>query len=274
MPPGSTSPLVAAVQNVAPSKRVTVSAGCTERARYNLGSMKLTYILAAVAVATSGCGGGAGNADANTTTTVSDQLCSLAQELFEQDADPTAEQLERYQDLAPDVVRDAVDAIATPVLALGDDPSPDELAVAHADDDVEQAVAELRDFEEEECGIRHSEDLDQTLPEDASDSVEEGAAVVPVVATDFAFSTIDALAEGRTSFVLTNAGAAAHQLVITRPEDGGEWQSGLAAPGGEDSEALTFDLEPGRYELRCLVPTADGRTHADLGMLEAFEVVG
>jgi hypothetical protein len=221
-------------------------------------------------VAAPACGSDAAG-DAATTTTVGADLCDLAEQLFEQDGEPTAAQLRRYQDLAPDVIRDAIDAVATPVVALGADPSPDELALALADDDVEEAAEDLRAFEEEGCDVRHTEDL-ETLPEDASRGVEDGAALVHVTATDFAFSDIGELAEGRTSFVLLNAGAAVHQLVVRRPDDEGRWASGLAAPGGDDDEALTFDLEPGRYEVRCLVPTADGRTHADLGMVSAFSV--
>ena len=227
------------------------------------------FLLAAV-LAVAACGGDDGAAS-TTTTSVPAELCDLADELFARDADPSVDELDRYQELAPDSIRDAVDAVATPIVALGDDADADDLAAAWAEDAVEHAMDEIRGFEEAECDIAHSEDTDDVLPEDASRVIEDEAVRVDVIATDFAFSPIGTLAPGRTSFVLTNLGDRAHELVVRRPDDEGAWDTRLAAPDGDD-EVVTFDLEVGEYEVACLLPDDAGRTHESLGMSGRFAV--
>ena len=86
----------------------------------------------------------------------------------------------------------------------------------------------------------------------------------------------DTLDAGRTSFVLTNDGHEAHFLLVVKlaegvtleqalrreddADDRGRLETGLAAPGGEDDEVITFDLEPGNYGARVLRPRT--RRHA------------
>ncbi|HZB42700.1 MAG TPA: hypothetical protein VE487_17135 [Ilumatobacter sp.] len=52
----------------------------------------------------------------------------------------------------------------------------------------------------------------------------------------------------------------------------GMWESGLAAGGGADEEAITFDVEPGNYGVLCFVPAPDGTPHAFMGMQKEFTV--
>ena len=109
-----------------------------------------------------------------------------------------------------------------------------------------------------------------------------------MVATDYAFD-IPAVEAGRTSFVLTNDGHEAHFLLLVKLAEGvtleqalatedptgmieGEWDTGLAAPGGEDEEVITIDLEPGTYGALCFVAGPDGTPHAFMGMQKEFTV--
>jgi len=216
------------------------------------------------------------------TLPVPDEICPLAEQMFEQEDFPSAAQLEKYQELAPDEIGEAV-ALATEEL-LASEGDPVALFNAFGQDDVEEAIDEIDAWEEENCDIPHSED--NALPDDASQEVEDDATRVDVTATDYAFE-IGAVEAGRTSFVLANEGAEAHFLLIVKLAEGvtledamasegeegtieGEWETRLASAG--DDEAITFDVEPGTYGLLCFVPTADGTPHAMLGMQEEITV--
>ena len=150
-----------------------------------------------------------------------------------------------------------------------------------AQDDVEIAIEELSAYETANCGI--SSEGEGALAEGATKEIEADAARVDVVATDYAFKFDGPIAAGRTSFVLTNEGKEAHFLLVAKLKEGvtveealamedpeavieGEWETGAAAPGGDDEEVITFDLEPGTYALLCFIPSADGTPHAALGM--------
>lgn len=212
-----------------------------------------------------------------------DELCALATEMYEQEDFPSVEQLQRYQELAPDEIADAVNQLAEPMIASGDDVVA--LLNVVAEDDNEAANEEINAFEEETCGIPHSED--SVMPEGATREIEADAARVDVTATDFAFA-IGEVAPGRTSFALTNDGAEAHFMLVVKLAEGvtleqamqsegeegtidGEWETNLAAAGG-DEEVITFDVEPGNYALLCFLPTTDGTPHAELGMQHEFTV--
>ena len=244
----------------------------------------------ALVVTLGGCGDDAtGSATTHAPTTTdgsaaaSDELCALVQELFEQEGFPSTEQLQRYQQLAPDPITHAVDKVTEPLIAAGGDLV--ESFNVLADDDVEAAEAEMLAFEEEACGSTHS--VNDPLPAGTTREIEPDAVRVDVHATEYAFHIGD-VAPGRTSFVLVNDGAETHVLEIVKLADGvtfddaltaegdeapftGLWETGLAAPGG-DEEAVTFDLEPGNYALDCYIPAADGTPHLSLGMQHQFTV--
>lgn len=61
------------------------------------------------------------------------------------------------------------------------------------------------------------------------------------------------------------------------PEEAGlvtnaEYESGLAAPGGEDDEVVTVDLEAGNWVALCFIPGPDGTPHVFSGMAVPFTV--
>ena len=210
-------------------------------------------------------------------------VCTLAGEMYQQDSLPSVEQLQRYQQLAPDEIAGPVKQVTEALIADGDDPISFFKIIAA--DDNEAAIAEIDAWEEKTCGIPHSEDT--ALPDGASRELEPDATRVEVDATEYAFHIGD-VAPGRTSFVLTNDGAETHELLIVKlaqgvtldeamQAEGGDgtveesWTTNLAAPGGDD-EVITFDVEPGNYGLVCFILSADGTLHALLGMQHELTV--
>jgi hypothetical protein len=228
-----------------------------------------------------------------TTTTAGDvaaggdntELCDLARTMFEQEDFPTAEQIRQYRELAPDELQDAIDVAGA---AITDNEGNTSAAIAAvADDDVEAAIGELNTFENENCGLDHDASELGVGPNEP----EDGATEVDVTASEYTFDIPDGVAAGRTSFVLSNAGQEAHFMSLTRilqgtleealafqgdPEEAGLVEgiadSNLAAPGGDDVEVVTADLEPGDYAMLCFVPGPDGTPHAFLGMAVPFTV--
>ena len=217
------------------------------------------------------------------TATTDDPYCALVMEMYEQETPPSAEQLGQYQEIAPEEIQGAVSVAVGPLVAAGEDMVA--FFATYAEDDVEQAIEEINAFEDETCGTDHG---DTTPPEGASRDIEPDAARIDVVATDYAFD-IPAVEAGRTSFVLTNDGHEAHFLLLVKLAEGvtleqamasedptgmieGEWETGLAAPGGEDEEVITFDLEPGTYGALCFISGPDGTPHAFMGMQKEFTV--
>jgi hypothetical protein len=252
---------------------------------------------AACALAVAACGDDEDTDTAATTTTeASDEtttagedggefaeLCAVAEEVNQQEDVPTAEQVERYQALAPEELADSVELAGGAIIdAEGDQVA---LFAAFADDEVEAAINELSAFEERECGIE-----DQATPL-GPDEPEEGAALVEVIAVDYSFEFEEPIAAGRTSFRVTNTGEEAHFLIVFKILEGtmqealefeGDaeeaglvealGESGLAAPGGVDEEFLTTDLEAGDYAMLCFVSGSDGTPHAFMGMAVPFTV--
>ena len=212
----------------------------------------------------------------------SSQVCTLVSEMYEQDDLPSVEQLQRYQQLAPDEIADQVTQVAEALIADGGDPVSFFNIIAA--DNNEAAIAEIDAWEEKTCGIPHSDDT--ALPAGASRELDPDATRVDVHTTEYAFHLGD-VAPGRTSFVLTNDGDETHEMLIIKlapgvtldeamqAEGGGgtveeSWTTNLAAPG--DDEVITFDVEPGDYGLLCFILNADGTLHALLGMQHQFTV--
>ncbi len=216
------------------------------------------------------------------------EVCALAQELFGQQDFPSNDQLESYADMAPPEIAAEVELAVTALTAGGgfEANSIGTFAV-FARDDVEGAIDAINAFEEENCGIPHNEDQPPLAP-GATTEIEPDANRVDVVAVEFDFQFDPNITAGRTSFVLTDDGAEAHFLGIAKLAEGvdletalqseddssieGFWETGIAAPGGDDEEVVTFDLEPGNYAMYCFIPTADGTPHAFLGMAVEFTV--
>ena len=227
-----------------------------------------------------------------TTTTAGDggeneELCALAEELFEQDDFPSAAQIEQYTALAPPEIEDAVATAGTPIIAADGDPAA--FFVAIAEDDVEDAIFEIEEWETENCGIEH----EPRYPAEANE-LDPEATRVDVTASEYTFEfEPQEIPAGPISFVMTNAGAEVHFLVFSRineghtmeealafegdPDEAGitspvEYDSGLAAPGGADEEVVTNDLEAGDYAMLCFIPGPDGTPHVFSGMAVPFTV--
>ncbi len=212
-------------------------------------------------------------------------LCTLAQEMDEQDDFPSPAQLQRYSELAPDEISDAVSVAAPPLIDAGGDMAAFFEVVA--DDDIQASINEINAWETANCEIEH----DITPPEQGE--IDPDATRVDVVATEYTFAFDTELTAGRTSFVMTNPGAEVHFMEISQlaeghtmeealayegdPEEGGlvtgvRFGSDLAAPGGEDEEVITADLEPGNWAMLCFIPGPDGTPHAFSGMAIPFTV--
>lgn len=226
----------------------------------------------------------------DTTTTAAggehEELCALAEEMFNQESLPTAEQIEQYTELAPEEIADAV-AVAGPPLIQADGDLVAGLAVV-AEDDVEAAVEEIDAWEADNCGLEHEPPVDDELA-----TIDPAATRVDVTASEYTFDFPTELSAGRTSFVLTNSGQEAHFMLLSQlaeghtleealafegdPEEAGlltgvEFESGLAAPGGDDEETVTADLPAGSWAMLCFLPGPDGTPHAFSGMAVAFTV--
>jgi hypothetical protein len=211
-------------------------------------------------------------------------LCELAEEMFNADEFPTIAQLEEYQELAPEEIQADVELAAAAIIDADGDMTA--VFVAIGEDDVEVAIDNINAYEEENCGIAHSEN--EALPPGSTLEIEPDAVRVDVEATEYAFAFDEPIAAGRTSFVLTNNGAEAHYMGLGKLAEGVELDevfesddgslfevlgdSGIAAPGGEDEEPLSVDLEPGNYGIVCFLPGPDGEAHAFLGMASEFTV--
>ena len=92
---------------------------------------------------------------------------------------------------------------------------------------------------------------------------------------------------GVVTFATTNIGDEAHELAflpgggeVPLTDDGAPDEDALAEAGAFELEAYgpgqdcnaTYELEPGEYTLFCIVETADGETHASLGMTGSLTV--
>jgi hypothetical protein len=105
---------------------------------------------------------------------------------------------------------------------------------------------------------------------------------------------------GLVSITFDNQGDQAHEMTLLRFKDGATLQqvsTALAAPDGEQaaaqyvdaegpeitvpqvigphrSETVTAELEAGHYVVVCFMPTEDGKSHAQMGMINEVTVAG
>ena len=115
-----------------------------------------------------------------------------------------------------------------------------------------------------------------------------GPRTVHVTATDFAFQAPDTLHSGLTSFHLMNSGKEMHHLIILKLAEGqsvadlarpGPPPANLVMSGGpnvappEGTAEAVVDLQPGRYALLCVIPSADGMPHVAKGMSKEVIVI-
>lgn len=101
-------------------------------------------------------------------------------------------------------------------------------------------------------------------------------------ALDYAFDpAVSEVESGIVTFSVENIGEEPHELAflpgggdVPFTEEGSPDEDALAEAGAFELEAFgpgqtcnaTYDLEPGEYTIFCIVETADGTTHYELGM--------
>jgi uncharacterized cupredoxin-like copper-binding protein len=243
--------------------------------------------MVALSLLAAGCGDDDDAASTATEASDNEELCELATEMFEQDDFPSAAQIEKYVELAPEEIEDAV-AVAGPPIIEADGDFAKGLA-AQADDEVEDAIYEINEWERENCDVEH----EPRYPAEANE-IAPDATRVDVVASEYTFVPDPAeVAAGKISFVLVNEGQEVHFLALSKINEGHtieevlafegdaeqagmvenvEYDTGLAAPGGEDEEVVTLDLEAGDYALLCFIPGPDGTPHAFSGMAVPYTV--
>lgn len=254
-----------------------------------------TCLLALAALA-AGCGDDDDTAstEASTTTTAAagevdeglEEFCAAARAISDAEDVPAPEQIQRYQELAPEEIQEAAQTAGGPFIEAAGDPVA--TFAVFGRDEVEAALDELEAFEAEHCGIEADD------APSGPQAAEEGSNLVEVVAREYTFEHPAEIPAGPTSFRLVNEGAEAHFLLVVRiPEgttldealafegdpmeaglmeglEGGE--SGVAAPDGQDEEFANLTLEPGQYGLLCFIPGPEGTPHAFMGMATSLTV--
>lgn len=123
--------------------------------------------------------------------------------------------------------------------------------------------------------------IGEDLEADAENTVELQLADYEIVPSDVEVEA------GVVTFATTNIGDEAHELAflpgggdVPLTDDGAPDEEALAEAGAFELEAYgpgqdcnaTYELEPGDYTLFCIVETADGETHASLGMTGSLSV--
>ena len=229
-----------------------------------------TFVVTAALLLLTACGDDEATAEAPSL----DEFCSVAAQLNSQDSLPTRDQLAEYQSLAPEEIAEPTAVVVEAFESAGDNPQ-----AVFTDAAALAAIEELTAFEAEACGLEP--------PEAASnDEIDSDATRVDITASEYTFDIDGPTAAGRYSFVMTNAGAEPHLIVVAQLETGVALEDVLASdgdigvieavesnvtpPGGES--VVTVDLEPGRWIIVCPIPNEAGESHANLGMLRELTI--
>lgn len=109
--------------------------------------------------------------------------------------------------------------------------------------------------------------------DDAGTAFERSGAdvVVEVTLADFAFNALpESVPAGNVFFATTNAGPSEHELEVLGA-DGKPVDEIEAHPPGQ-TKTMALRLAPGTYTVQCILKTAEGRTHAELGMTAPLRV--
>lgn len=209
--------------------------------------------------------------DEETSESSVEEYCAVIEEIG--DDLPTDEQFERLLDTAPDEIAEDLQVV---VDAFRTDPE-----AAFSDPDVVASFPAIEAFEAANCA-----GAEAAAP---AQEVDPDAVRIDVVATEYAFDLGEPPA-GAVSFVLANEGAEIHELLLARFVGDATFEQALASEDPESEglvETLGFvgpvvpgaeavlnvdDLAPGRYALVCLIPTEDGETHAEKGMVSQFTI--
>lgn len=117
--------------------------------------------------------------------------------------------------------------------------------------------------------------------------------VLRIAAHDFSYSMPDSLPAGTYTLEMTNDGRELHHAIVVRLDQGKRladlhaamkdgpppaWVSFLGGPMGPEPggppASVTMRLDPGRYAVLCVIPSADGVPHVAKGMAKEFVVTG
>lgn len=221
-----------------------------------------------VVMAVAGCGDDTDDGDAEASSI--DEYCAVIEEVG--DELPTDEQFDRILEAAPEEIAENLEIVVGAIREDGE--------AAFASAEVAENFPAIQTFEAENCGGDG---------EAASAEVDPDATRIDVTATEYAFDFTEPGA-GPVSFVIANEGSEVHEMLLTRfvgeatfedamaaedPEAEGLVETiGFAGPIVPGSETVlnVADLEPGRYAIVCLIPTTDGASHAEKGMVSQFTV--
>lgn len=100
----------------------------------------------------------------------------------------------------------------------------------------------------------------------------EADTVVEVTLADFAFKGLPATVKGeKVFFTATNAGPSEHELEVLAPAGKAVDEIKAHAPGG-GPKTMAVRLKPGTYTVQCILKTAEGKSHSDLGMTAKLQV--
>lgn len=132
-----------------------------------------------------------------------------------------------------------------------------------------------------------------TAAQEATTTVAPEPVALDVTSTDFAYSlSEDTVPAGLVRVTQQNDGDESHQVTLIKLEDGqtadqlatalAEGGDGAAAPeayaGGPnstapgDDDSVTVDLTEGDYALICFIPSSDGESHFQKGMVGSLTV--
>lgn len=235
--------------------------------------MSVTTRLAVVgvvgALVLAGCGDDTDDGEAEASSI--EAYCSVITEVG--DALPTDEQFDRILEAAPEEIAENLEVVVGAVREDGE--------AAFTSAEVAENFPAIQAFEAEHCG-------DGSEQAGAAE-VDPDATRIDVTATEYGFDFTEPPA-GPVSFVVANKGSEVHEMLLAHflgdatldeamaaedPEAEGLVETvGFAGPIAPGAEAVlnVEDLEPGRYAIVCLIPTTDGASHAEKGMVSQFTV--
>jgi hypothetical protein len=184
------------------------------------------------------------------------------------------------------------DCMANADECIGEPVPPQSVTDTAIDGDTATSVA-TADFGTFEVGLIREEEVWKVDSLRAvSDDVPEGAAIVDLGLTEFAFTFDEAAipADGNFGFHVTNDGEQAHEVGVASIDPDVDLMEAIAAlgedeepvgfklfiqPGQEVDMAFAAPLEPGRYAMVCFFPDTDdpeGTPHVEKGMVAEFTI--
>ena len=95
-------------------------------------------------------------------------------------------------------------------------------------------------------------------------------AVLEFSLVDYSFEGPEGSDGGKIFFKAVNNGTEDHELEVLDVNGEALGEVEAMPPGEEGSAAI--ELEPGTYTLQCILETADGKVHRDLGMVAELDV--